>query len=177
LVTIEAKDFPEFAKERGSHRIQRVPPTEKRGRVHTSTVTVGVLFKVEQETSYDRVSESDFEYRLFSGTGCGGQHRNKHQNSVVMTHIPTGLKQTAVGRSKERNLVEAKERLLGILAEAKKSSAHESLNDERSSQIGNGMRGEKKRTYRFQEDRVTDHETGKSTSCKQFMRGNVEKLW
>ncbi len=176
-MVIEAKDCERFAIERGSHRIQRVPPTEKRGRVHTSTITVGVLFRTEQATPYDKIADEDFEYRLFSGTGAGGQHRNKHQNSVVMTHIPTGLKQTAVGKSKERNLVEAKSRLLAMLVEQKRSTAHEDENRIRHGQIGNGMRGEKKRTYRFQEDQITDHETGRSMSCKAFMRGNIEKLW
>lgn len=145
--------------------------------MHTSTVTVGVLFKEVVASPFDQIDEDDFEYRLFSGTGKGGQHRNKHQVSVVMTHIPTGLKQTVQGRSKERNLIDAKERLLATLAERKIELLHKTENADRAGQIGNGMRGEKKRTYRFQEDRVTDHESGKSMTCKAFMRGDVEKLW
>jgi peptide chain release factor 1 len=175
MVVIETDDIPAFINEAGGHRIQRVPPTERRGRVHTSTVTVSVLMGAQKTVT--ATDDSAFEVRFFSGTGSGGQHRNKHQNSVVMTHIPTGLKQTAVGRSKERNLVDAKARLLKMIEQQDDQSFHTTTNIVRAGQIGCGMRGDKKRTYRFQEDQINDHETGKQSSCKKFMRGDIESLW
>lgn len=177
MVVIEANDVKGFDNEIGSHRVMRVPPTEKRGRVHTSTVTVSVLRGGAKSLPYDQRSDDDFTYRLFSGTGAGGQHRNKHQNSVVMTHIPTGLKRTSVGRSKERNLVAAKEALLADLDEAKAQALHRGENIVRAKQIGTGGRGDKRRTYRFQDDMVVDHHTGKQTTCKRFMRGGIDSLW
>ncbi len=161
--------------EAGGHRIQRVPPTERRGRVHTSTVTISVLF--DSKPVMEKSRDEDFEVRFFSGTGKGGQHRNRHQNSVVMTHRPSGLTQTAVGRSKERNLVLARERLEALLAASQEASTAKATNDIRAAQIGCGMRADKKRTYRFQDDSITDHETGKQMTCRAFMRGNIERLW
>ena len=145
--------------------------------MHTSTVTVAVLYQTEKQTVWDQRRDEDFTYRLFSGTGAGGQHRNKHQNSVVMTHVPSGLTQTAVSRSKETNLKDAKERLLVLLDQHKAESHHGGQNTTRAVQIGCGMRGDKKRTYRFQDDKIADHETGRETNCKRFMRGDIEVLW
>lgn len=177
MVIIDAKDAKEFLNEAGPHRVMRVPPTEKRGRVHTSTVTVGVLFQEVKETIYDKRQDGDFTYRLFSGTGAGGQHRNKHQNSVVMTHTPTGLKRSCVSRSKERNLIDAKAALIDDLDAAKAAFLQRGENANRSEQIGNGARGDKKRTYRFQDDLVVDHMTGRQVSCKQFLKGKISLLW
>lgn len=178
-ITISAKDIPEFLNEAGGHRIQRVPPTERRGRVHTSTVTVSVLLDRDQnaDSPYTRRSDVDYHIRFFSGTGCGGQHRNKHQNSVVMTHLPTGLQQIAVSRSKASNIQEARERLDALLDEAQAGLSHELENGVRSTQIGTGLRGDKRRTYRFQDDQVVDHETGKKAACKAVMKGQIERLW
>lgn len=122
-------------------------------------------------------ADSDFTVTFFSGTGKGGQHRNKHQNSVRMTHVPTGLTQTAVSRSKEANLQEARQRLEEVLDQMDASNAHSSTNSVRSKQVGSGMRGDKKRTYRFQDDKVADHETGKNARCSDVMKGNIELLW
>lgn len=151
-----------------------MPPTEKRGRVHTSTVTVSVL---DEARTSSACRDTDFSYRWFSGTGKGGQHRNKCQNCLEITHIPSGLKQIATGRSRETNEREAKSALLRKLDELHALSGHVARNEIRSGQIGCGMRGDKRRTYRFQEDSVTDHETGKRMTCKTFMRGDIEKLW
>ena len=91
--------------EPGGHRIQRVPPTERKGRVHTSTVTVAI---VDQSTPTIKVADADLKIEWYSGTGAGGQHRNKHQNSCRITHIPTGILATAQCRSRENSLAEAR---------------------------------------------------------------------
>lgn len=175
-ITLE-KSIPGFHNEAGGHRIQRVPPTEKRGRVHTSTVTCAVLDHARAASAYDQRSEKDFSYRWFSGTGKGGQHRNKHQNCLELTHIPTGLSQVANGRSRESNEREATHRLNAMLDSLRDSQNDVETNRTRAGQIGSGMRGDKRRTYRFQDDSITDHVTGKTVSCKRFMRGDIERLW
>lgn len=178
-MTIEAKDSAKgLAKEAGGHRIQRIPPTERRGRVHTSTVTVAVLLPGEQSTTaYDQRGKGDFSYRWFSGTGAGGQHRNKVQNCLELSHGPTGLSVVCQGRSRAANERDAMAGLLAKLDRAKSGAHHSTNNDVRADQIGSGMRGDKIRTYRFRDDIITDHRTGKSCTCKSFMRGDIEKLW
>lgn len=178
MVTISFdKAIPGFKNEAGGHRIQRVPPTERRGRVHTSTVTCAVLDQDHQTTKYDQRSDTNFSYRWFSGTGKGGQHRNKHQCCLELTHVPTGLTQIATGRSRDANSREAMAALITKLDQLRIGSAAQATNATRAGQIGSGMRGDKRRTYRFQDDTVADHISGKSTSCKQFMRGDIERLW
>jgi peptide chain release factor 1 len=131
----------------------------------------------DQSSPYDLRDPEHFDYTLFSGTGCGGQHRNKHAVSVRMTHLPTGLTQKAEGRVKQKNIEDAKARLIEALDAAKSSRDHSSTNATRSKQIGSGMRGDKIRTYRFQDDSVTDHRTGKTMTAKAFMKGDISRLW
>lgn len=176
-ITINAQDCDRFIVERGSHRIQRVPITERRGRVHTSIITVSVLFAEKQITLFDKISDNDFEVRFHRGSGKGGQRRNKVASCCVVTHIASGLTQKSDGRSRIDNELDAKNRLKSILREKAKASFHEETNIERIDQIGTGQRGDNKRTYRFQEDMIIDHETGKQTTCKRFMRGNISDLW
>jgi peptide chain release factor 1 len=177
MVTIRTSHIPGFINEAGGHRVQRVPGNEKRGRVHSSTVTVSVLDEARASTIYDKRTEDDFSYRWFSGTGKGGQHRNKHQNCLELTHIPSSIKVTAQGRSRESNERDCMSALLSKLDEGRDGTGAQVINSIRSNQIGSGMRGDKIRTYRFQDDRVSDHRSGKQASCKAVMRGNLEKLW
>lgn len=169
------KWIPQFLQEAGGHRIQRVPRSEKRGRVHTSTVTVAVL---EHERSADiTLEESDLHYRWYSGTGPGGQNRNKVQCCLELTHLPTGLKQQAHSRSRTDNAINARRALLEALNEATAQAHRHERNAIRSEQIGLGMRADKIRTYRFQDDIVTDHNSGKRASARAIMSGKLEKLW
>lgn len=177
MVTIATKDLQGFLNEAGGHRIQRVPPTERRGRIHTSTVTVSVLLGKQRIGPTDERKDEDFAYRWFSGTGKGGQHRNKHQNCLEITHLPTGLKRSATGRSREANIRDASFALNKALDDIGQAYVNNQINDLRSSQIGCGMRGDKRRTYRFQDDMVVDHENGKKVSCTTFMAGNIDRLW
>jgi len=160
--------------EAGGHRIQRIPPTERKGRVHTSTVTVAII---DPEIPTLTFRDEDFKIEWYSGTGAGGQHRNKHQNSCRITYIPTGQIATAQHRSRVNSLEEAKAALIEQLTKGNYLDKKASLAVERKSQVGSGMRGDKIRTYRFQDDVVKDHITGKSGSVKQVMRGNFDIMW
>ena len=121
---------------------------------------------------------SEFKIEWFSGTGPGGQFKNKHQNCCRVKHLPTELIQTS-SRNRDRvsNLKQAlKEINLKLNTEDLLSSSEE-RNKNRKQQVGSGMRGDKRRTYRFQEGIVCDHVTGRSARIKDVMRGNFEKLW
>jgi peptide chain release factor 1 len=119
----------------------------------------------------------DVGTRWFSGTGAGGQHRNKHQNSVELVHLPTGLKRTAQTRSRETSMRAAWDALATAVAEQAAGQAARDENGIRSRQIGLGMRADKRRTWRFRDDRVIDDLTGLSASCAKVMRGHVDLLW
>lgn len=159
----------------GGHRIQRIPPTEKRGRVQTSTVTVAVLDSCT--TNHFTFKESDVRCEWFSGTGGGGQYRNKHQNSCRLIHIPTGITETAQCRSRKNSYNEALESLKKKLYSQAERSANNEVSFIRKEQVGSGMRGDKIRTYRFRDDIVKDHVTGKSASCEKVLKGNFDLLW
>lgn len=161
-------------KETGGHRIQRVPPTERKGRVHTSTVTVAIINPELQVKEY---KDSDFRIEWYSGTGAGGQHRNKHQNSCRITHTPTGQTATAQCRSRQNSLEQAKAALIEQLKSEDHRQKKFSLDSERKQQVGSGMRGDKIRTYRFQDDVVKDHISGNSGSVKQILRGYFNIMW
>ena len=160
--------------ESGGHRIQRVPPTERKGRVHTSTVTVAITDPAEVTA---KVNESDLRIEWYSGTGAGGQHRNKHQNSCRITHIPTGTVATAQCRSRQNSLDQALSTIHKTVDEMVKNQYNNVIASDRRQQVGSGMRGDKIRTYRFQDDVVKDHVTNKSNSVKKVLSGNFDLLW
>jgi peptide chain release factor 1 len=162
--------------EAGGHRIQRIPPTEKRGRVHTSSVTVSVLDGA-RSISPIQLSKDDVIIEWFSGTGKGGQHRNKHQNSCRVIHRASGLVESRQGRHRNHNLEEALMSLEKRLTAASHDQQQASANTVRQAQIGQGLRGDKIRTYRFQDDRVVDHQTGKQAKCSKVMKGRFDLLW
>jgi len=122
-------------------------------------------------------NERDFEIEWYSGTGCGGQNRNKVQSSCRLTHIPTGIAATAQTRSRENSLKAAKETLLQRLNDEFNQRAKSEVSLDRKSQVGSGMRGDKRRTYRFQDDRVKDDLTGKEASLSKVMNGEFNLLW
>lgn len=121
--------------------------------------------------------DEDLQVEFYSGTGAGGQHRNKKQNSVRMTHLPSHTVVTASSRSKKANLEEARTELTRRLTETQRALAKRNTNDTRTDQIGSGMRGDKMRTYRFRDDRVEDHRTGRSARCSRVMAGHFDLLW
>lgn len=163
--------------EAGGHRIQRIPPkTERYGRVHTSTVTVAVLNSLNSFVKSR--PETDFRIEWFSGTGNGGQNRNKTQVCCRVIHLPTNITQTSqTERSRDSNLNQAMRIINERLDLIENNSQSFKNNDKRKEQIGSGMRGDKRRTYRFQDGTVIDHITGKKARCKDIMRGEFDKLW
>jgi peptide chain release factor 1 len=163
--------------ESGNHCFHRNPPTEKRGRVHTSIVSVSVV--EEGNFIFDELNVPDDEFKIqwFSGTGKGGQHRNKKQCSCRVIHIPTGLKESRQGREREKNLNDAKEAIISKLREMYEEKIADKHADIKLKQIGYGVRGDRMRTYKIDQDLVKDHRSGKRTSFKNISRGKFDKLW
>lgn len=158
-----------FINEGGGHRWQRVPPTEKKGRVHTSTVTVAVLDTFNPEIC--QLSDRDVDIKTTVGTGPGGQHRNKTESCVVATHRETGISVRVDMKSQYQSKTMALKILSARVAEVQQANAMNERSQDRKQQVGSGMRGDKVRTYRVQDDRVTDHRTNKKWRLKKWMRG------
>jgi peptide chain release factor 1 len=164
-----------FQHEPGGHRWQRVPPNEKRGRVHTSTVTVAVL--QEPEDSSLVIPPSELEWRTSRGSGPGGQHRNKTESAVVLTHLPSGLTVRCESeRSQHRNRDTALRVLRARLLQARQEGSARAANAERRSQVGSGQRGDKVRTIRCQDGLVTDHRLGRKLALEAYLRGDWDAL-
>lgn len=155
-----------------------MPPTERNGRVHTSTVTVAVMDPLKPTNDiYLKRSESDFIVEWYSGSGGGGQHRNKHMNSCRLTHIPTNTVRTAQTRARQSSYKDAMDSLTTHLNNLYNQERRKVFDDIRKDQMGSGMRGDKTRTYRFRDDRVEDHQTNKGASARKVMQGNFDLLW
>lgn len=122
-------------------------------------------------------NERDFRVEWYSGTGCGGQHRNKHQNSCRITHIPTGMVATAQCRSRETSLLQAKQAILQKVNGHQQEAFSSSESADRKAQVGSGERGDKIRTYRFQDNITKDHRTGKTAPTGRVMDGHFDALW
>jgi len=126
---------------------------------------------------FHKRSESDFKIEWYSGTGCGGQNRNKILSSCRLTHLPSGIVKTAQTRSRQNSLRLAKESLVAELDQQMGLENFMISNSIRSDQVGSGMRGDKIRTYRFQDDVVQDHQTGKRHLTSKVLAGNFDLLW
>jgi peptide chain release factor 1 len=153
-----------------------VPPTEKRGRVQTSTITVAVLDPPEPCDL--EISDGDVDWQAFRGSGKGGQKRNKTASAVRITHKPTGIViRYESERSQSQNLRVAKALLAARIQQQVEATAQNERHISRKDQVGTGMRGDKRRTIRVRDDRVKDHLTGRTVSFKQYMRGELEPLF
>jgi len=147
--------------ESGVHRVQRIPTTEKSGRIHTSTTSVAVLPKAS-ETEI-KINPQDLRIDVQRASGPGGQHVNKRETAVRITHLSTGLVVTCQeGRTQQQNKEKALAVLRARLLAKKQSEEMAQRGTERREQIGTAMRAEKTRTYNFPQNRVTDHRLGKS---------------
>lgn len=164
-----------FAHEAGGHRWQRVPPTEKRGRVHSSTVTVVVLEPSAVATV--AIDPDELEEQFTRGSGAGGQHRNKTSTAVILRHRPSGLLvRVDGGRSQYDNRQTALELLQARLQAQARDAAIAGRNAARKQQAGSGMRGDKIRTVQVQGDVVVDHRRGTRTSYRLYARGQIDAL-
>lgn len=162
--------------ESGVHRVQRVPETESQGRVHTSTVTVAVL--VEADEVELEINPTDLKIDVFRASGAGGQHINKTESAVRITHLPTGV---VVECQDERSQYKNKDRAMKILRsrlyEAKLQEQNDKIASERRSQVGTGNRSERIRTYNFPESRLTDHRIGLTIYRLEYiLNGNLDEV-
>lgn len=165
--------YSRFKFESGVHRVQRVPETESQGRIHTSTVTVAVLPEVEDVEV--EINPADIVFESCKSSGAGGQHINKTESAVRLTHKPTGI---VIECQNERSQFQNKEKALKMLRaklyEIKRSEQDDMIASTRKNQVGSGDRSEKIRTYNYPQGRVTDHRIGLSIySLESFLNGNI----
>lgn len=160
-----------FQNEVGTHTWQRVSPTEKRGRVHTSSITVTIL----EDKQYKEVEVRHDEVRIerTRGTGNGGQRKNRRDTCIVMTHYATGIKVVRDGTHQNKNLQDAFKEMTKRVNHFYKTGHIQSEIDERNEQFGDGL---KRRSYRVKDGLVKDHITGKSAKLKDILRGKIELL-
>ena len=168
--------YSKFKFESGVHRVQRVPDTESQGRIHTSTITVAVLPEapdVEQE-----ILDKDLKIDTYRSSGAGGQHVNKTESAIRITHLPTGI---VVNCQDERSQIKNREKAMNILKsklyDYYQTAADAEYAAARKSQVGTGDRSERIRTYNFPQGRVTDHRIGLTLySIDNFMNGNIDEM-
>lgn len=168
--------YSRFKFESGVHRVQRVPETESGGRIHTSTVTVAVLPEAE-EVDID-IYPTDLQIDTYRSSGAGGQHVNKTESAIRITHLPTG---TVVECQDERSQYKNKDRAMKILRsrllEAEREKQNAEIADERRSQVGTGDRSERIRTYNFPQGRVSDHRIGLTLyKIEAIMNGDLDEI-
>lgn len=161
--------------EAGVHRVQRVPVTEKRGRVHTSTASVAVLVDIPE--SQIQISQNDLQWDFYRASSHGGQNVQKVSTAVRLKHLPTGIVVNAQSeRFQEQNRANALSILRSKLWEIEEDKRIKTLGDQRAI-IGRAMRNEKIRTYNFTQDRVTDHRLNKSFhQIEDLMEGKIDKI-
>ena len=162
--------------ESGVHRVQRVPETETQGRIHTSTVTVAVL--PEAEDVEIEINPADLQIDTYRASGAGGQHVNKTESAIRITHLPTGLiVECQDERSQYKNKDKAMKILRSRLYEAKQREQEEQIASERRMQVGTGDRSERIRTYNYPQGRVTDHRIGLTLyRLEAILNGDLDEL-
>ena len=162
--------------ESGVHRVQRVPETETNGRIHTSTVTVAVLPELEEVDI--EINPADLKTDTYRSSGAGGQHVNKTESAIRITHIPTGI---VVACQEERSQIQNRERAMTMLRaklfEQQEEERMKKMANDRKMQVGTGDRSEKIRTYNYPQGRVTDHRINYSVfQLENFTDGDLDEM-
>ena len=161
--------------ESGVHRVQRVPTTEAGGRIHTSAATVAVLPEVEDVEI--EIHDKDIRIDTYRASGSGGQHVNKTDSAVRITHLPTGIVVTSSEKSQHVNRDKAMKNLRVRLYDMQRQAKDTARSDARKSQVGSGDRSERIRTYNFPQGRVTDHRIGLTLhSLPQILEGDIDPV-
>ena len=168
--------YSRFKFESGVHRVQRIPVTESNGRIQTSTVTVAVL--PEAEDVEVEVNPADLKFESCKSSGAGGQHINKTESAVRLTHKPTGI---VIECDQERSQLQNKEKALRILYtklyDIKQKEQNDAIASARKTQVGSGDRSEKIRTYNYPQSRITDHRINKTVfTFESFLNGDIGEL-
>ena len=168
--------FSRYKFESGVHRVQRVPETESGGRIHTSTATVAVLPEMEERDF--EINPTDLQIDTFRASGAGGQHVNKTESAIRVTHLPTGLVvECQDERSQHKNRERALKILRSRLADIEREKQEAALANERKSQVGTGDRSERIRTYNYPQGRVTDHRIGLTLyKLEQILNGDLDEV-
>jgi peptide chain release factor 1 len=163
--------------ESGAHRVQRVPATETQGRIHTSACTVAILPEAD-EVGEVELNPADLRIDTFRASGAGGQHINKTDSAVRITHLPTGtVVECQDGRSQHQNKAQALRVLAARIKSKQENEAHNKLAAERKSLVGSGDRSERIRTYNFPQGRVTDHRINLTLyKMDHIMDGDISEL-
>ncbi len=171
------KVYSKLKYESGAHRVQRVPKTESQGRIHTSTATVLVM--PEAEDIDVEINASDLRIDTYRSSGAGGQHINKTDSAVRITHIPTGIvAECQDGRSQHENRAKAMLMIRTRVLDAMIQKAENERNSERKNKIGGGDRSEKIRTYNYPQNRVSDHRIGLNLQqLDMIMEGNLNNIF
>ena len=164
--------------ESGAHRVQRIPKTESQGRVHTSAATVAVIPKLEPEDI--NIRREDLKIDVYRASGAGGQHVNRTESAVRITHLPTGIvSECQEGRSQIKNREIAMTRLVQRIHDAQRAEQASSLAAQRKSLVGSGDRSEKIRTYNYPQNRVTDHRLegdAKNYNLDKVVEGDLNEI-
>ena len=169
--------FARLKYESGVHRVQRVPATETQGRIHTSTVTVAVLPEAEEVDV--QINDADLRIDTYRASGAGGQHVNKTDSAVRITHLPTGIVVAMQEeKSQHKNRAKAMKVLRARLYDAQRHAADSARAADRKSQVGTGDRSERIRTYNFPQGRVTDHRIGLTLhKIDRVMLGEFDEIF
>lgn len=178
IAHVEGKSaYGSFKFESGVHRVQRVPQTEASGRIHTSTVTVAVFPEVSDDFDIE-IKPDDLRIDYYRASGAGGQHVNKTESAVRITHIPTGVVVACQDdRSQHKNKATAMKVLKSRLVAEQKRKKEEEMSAKRKEQVGSGTRSEKARTYNYPQNRVTDHNMGVTFNNLDFIiEGEMDKF-
>jgi len=162
--------------ESGAHRVQRVPETESQGRIHTSACTVAVLPEPDEQAAVE-INPAELRIDTYRSSGAGGQHVNKTDSAVRITHLPTGIVATSSEKSQHVNRDKAMKNLRVRLYDMQRQAKDLARSDARKSQVGSGDRSERIRTYNFPQGRVTDHRIGLTLhSLPQILEGDLDPM-